>query len=273
MMSRAFCDLSAHVLPRVSPPCYPASNGEEWLHSSGWEASLHAKHAPGSHVGWHGVHTLSVAVQRVVNVVLPKNGLRGPLPEEIKWMDKLRTLSLQQNAISGPIPPAWSSLTSLTTLDLSSNMLTGPLPARFFDGVKRNRDARDKGAGLRTINLSGNQLWGEIPYTISTLVSLTTLNLTGNAMSQELPEGLFSCTSLKTLRLGQNKFTGPLPKALSKLSSLMVLEAAGNELEGEIPALPTRLVSRWPLWMRRERRRALLLAAYCISPRPSLNLD
>ena len=31
-------------------------------------------------------------------------------------------------------------------------------------------------------------MWGELPYTISTLVGLTTLNLTGNKFSQQLPE-------------------------------------------------------------------------------------
>lgn len=54
--------------------------------------------------------------------------------------------------------------------------------------MKRNKNKRERGTGLRTINLSGNQMWGELPYTISTLVGLTTLNLTGNKFSQQLPE-------------------------------------------------------------------------------------
>ena len=149
------------------------------------------------------VHTYSNSIQRVVNLVLPNNNLRGPLVDEIKWMDELKTLSCQQNALSGSIPPSWSTLTSLVTLDLSGNQLTGPLPARFFDGMKRNRDKRDRGQGLRTLNLQQNLLWGEIPHTVSTLVGLTTLNLSGNQMSCPLPAGLFCCTMLKSLRLGR----------------------------------------------------------------------
>jgi phage-related holin len=55
--------------------------------------------------------------------------------------------------------------------------------------MKRNRDKREGGNnGLRSLNLSNNKLWGEVPYTVSTLVGLTTLNLSSNTLSQQLPE-------------------------------------------------------------------------------------
>ena len=179
--------------------------------------------------------------QRVASLVMPGNNLCGHLPEAFQWLDRLKNLTLSNNALTGPLSPSYSTLTTLATLDLSSNQLTGVIHARFFEGMHRNRDPNQPNQrGLRSLNLSHNQLWGEVPYSLSTLQVLTNLNLTHNHLSQRLPEGLSCCTALKTLRLSDNKFTGSLPN-LASLSHLVVLEAADNDLDGQLPSLPLNL--------------------------------
>jgi hypothetical protein len=87
----------------------------------------------------YGVHTLSTQVHRVVNLVVPKNNLKGPLIDEVRWLDKLKTLALPSNELSGSIPPAWSTLTSLTMLDLSNNHITGTLREGRERKLRRKR--------------------------------------------------------------------------------------------------------------------------------------
>ena len=113
---------------------------------------LHGKHAPGHHIAWHGVHTLSASSQRVVGIVLPKNKLDGKIPEELGWCSEIKTISFPWNELYGAIPEAWSSLTSLKLLDISNNKLTGAIPPQFFAGAAK-REARDRGTGLQSINL------------------------------------------------------------------------------------------------------------------------
>jgi len=218
------------------------NGGKGWKHHAGWSASVHAKRAPGSHVGWFGVATVSTINQRVTAVVLPRNNMVGPLVEEVKWMNDLKALCFPHNQLSGHIPEGWSSLRSLTNLDLSNNKISGPMNESFFSGMKKSRDLRDKSLGLRSLNLGRNQMWGPLPESLSTLVALSTLNLAHNHFSQALPEALFECKQLKTLRLSANKLSGALPAAFTKLRQLKILELDENELSGEIGPLPRNLI-------------------------------
>lgn len=61
----------------------------------------------------------------MVNIVMPHNNVEGPLVPELRWLDKLKTLSMPQNQLWGSIPQEWASMTSLITVDLSHNKLSG----------------------------------------------------------------------------------------------------------------------------------------------------
>ena len=131
---------------------YFYNGGDEWTHAKGWADELHGKRPPGSHVAWYGVHTFSTHIQRVTNLVLPQNNLVGPLCEDLKWMDELRTLSLQGNALTGTVPPAWSTLTSLVTLDLSHNQITVGSEERWLRGSSNCCRVARKWGGARNGN-------------------------------------------------------------------------------------------------------------------------
>ncbi len=67
------------------------------------------------------------------------------------------------------------------------------------------------------------------------LRNLTVLQLSENQLSGEIPASLDSLTSLQQLTLDQNQLSGPIPD-LSHLRNLTVLQLSENQLSGEIPS-------------------------------------
>ena len=85
------------------------------------------------------------------------------------------------------------------------------------------------------LNLSGNQLWGEIPSELGKLTSLISLDLSNNRLSGDIPPELGDLTSLNWLYLDGNQLAGEIPSELGDLS-LSYLDLSNNQLSGEIPS-------------------------------------
>ena len=110
-------------------------------------------------------------------------------------------------------------------LDLSHNQLSGEIPSEL-GGL----------SSLEDLNLGGNQLSGEIPSELGGLSRLRVLELWRNRLSGEIPSGLGGLDGLQSLWLGRNQLSGEIPFALGSLSNLIVLELRDNKLSGEIPS-------------------------------------
>ncbi|XP_021820459.1 receptor-like protein 12 [Prunus avium] len=158
---------------------------------------------------------------------LSSNKLEGPIPMSIFNLTGLKILSLSSNNFSGSFPlELLPQLKNLSSLDLSYNILSidyndtnssyssfpqittlklASVNLRRFPDFLRNQ------SHLSTVDLSQNQIHGEIPNWIWRLNNLSQLNL--------------SCNSLETLE-------GPL---LNVTSSLSVLDLHSNQLRGQIP--------------------------------------
>ena len=137
--------------------------------------------------------------------------------------DRVAELNLPGNNLRGTLPAALGSLTSLTTLDLSGNRLSGQIP-----------DVRGLTV-LTSLNLGDNQLSGAIPDWLSSLTSLTTLNLRDNRLTGAIPEELGNLNQLNLLYLDDNQLSGPIPAALGDLNGLQATRFAGNSLTGCVP--------------------------------------
>ena len=102
------------------------------------------------------------------------------------------------------------------------------MPLSGWHGVTTDSDGR-----VRRLDLSDNQLSGEIPSELGSLSNLTHLYLHDNQLSGEIPSELGSLSNLEWLWLQRNQLSG-VPPELGSLSNLERLHLSGNQLT-EIP--------------------------------------
>ena len=113
-----------------------------------------------------------------------------------------------------------TSSNGLESLDLSNNQLAGEIPAALGNLTD-----------LHFLDLSQNSLTGEIPQTLGNLSKLETLRLNSNLLSGELPTELGNLSNLQELSLHDNAdLTGPLPLSLTQLDTLETLSLSGTLL-------------------------------------------
>ncbi|PQP95636.1 LRR receptor-like serine/threonine-protein kinase GSO2 [Prunus yedoensis var. nudiflora] len=195
------------------------------------------------------------------------NMLTGRIPPWIgKGFEHLRILRLRSNAFFGELPMALSNLSSLHVLDLAENQFNGSIPASFGDfkamaqaqnmnrylfyGMYRGSYYDEslivnlKGSPQKytktlslviSIDLSGNNLSGDLPEEITKLSGLVVLNLSGNQISGGILQDISKLTQLQSLDLSSNRFSGLIPQSLSSLSFLGYLNLSNNDFSGMIP--------------------------------------
>ncbi|XP_042383651.1 putative receptor like protein 25 [Zingiber officinale] len=90
-------------------------------------------------------------------------------------------------------------------------------------------------SAVASIDLSNNELSGEIPKEIIKLHGLCFLNLSNNHLTGRIPENISAITELESLDLSMNHLTGEIPSKLSSLNFLSFLNISYNNLSGRIP--------------------------------------
>uniref|UniRef100_A0A2N9HRJ7 Leucine-rich repeat-containing N-terminal plant-type domain-containing protein n=1 Tax=Fagus sylvatica TaxID=28930 RepID=A0A2N9HRJ7_FAGSY len=183
----------------------------------------------------------------------------------------LQTLHLSGNKLSGELPSSFQNLLSLETLYLGNNMLNenklnGTIPDTFGDlkamaqvqnrnhylyygisggpyyeesfvvNTKGQSQNYTKTISLPTIiDLSGNNLHGDLPQELSKLAGLVVLNLSRNHISGQIPENISIWHQLSSLDLSSNSLSGPIPPSMSLLSFLEFLNLSNSHFSGTIP--------------------------------------
>ncbi|KAK9266978.1 hypothetical protein L1049_027106 [Liquidambar formosana] len=171
---------------------------------------------------------------------LRANMFTGNITEQICQLFDLHILDLSHNNLSGPIPPCLSNLSAL-------RFLANYDPPSLFDHPFYNKemDLDVKGRMMKftrtlslvnIIDLSSNNLWGEIPEEITNLSTLGTLNLSRNQLTGKIPEKIGALHLLETLDLSCNHLSGPLPASMPSMTSLNHLNLSQNNLSGPIPS-------------------------------------
>ncbi|KAI3958439.1 hypothetical protein MKW98_011127 [Papaver atlanticum] len=154
-------------------------------------------------------------------VYLNSNCFFGKLPRISPGVGEL---DLSDNSFNGSISALlYNPLGKMNTriLDLSGNQLSGEIPDCWSDWWN-----------LESISLARNYLTGEIPASISTLRSL---HLRNNSLSGELPSTLFKCRELRVIDISENEFTGNIPKWIGEYLILLILRLRFNKFYGGIP--------------------------------------
>ncbi|KAL5661202.1 hypothetical protein ACJX0J_028327, partial [Zea mays] len=170
----------------------------------------------------------------------------APVPTEFSKLTNLTFLWMDGMNLTGEIPEAFSSLEQLTLFSMASNNLTGSIPAwvwqhqklqyiYLFHNVLSGELTRSVTAlNLVHIDLSSNQLTGEIPQDFGNLKNLTTLFLYNNQLTGTIPVSIGLLPQLRDIRLFQNELSGELPPELGKHSPLGNLEVCLNNLSGPL---------------------------------------
>ena len=125
---------------------------------------------------------------------------------------------------------AWFGITTnskgrITAIELTDNQLEGQIPAEVGNL-----------ANLEHLDLAGNLLTGSIPEELGEINRLRHINLGQNLLEGTIPFEALARTSLETLILHENQLFGSLPTQIGKLGRLAHLDLHANAISGSIPA-------------------------------------
>lgn len=169
------------------------------------------------------LESLPPQTRRLVNLQtlnLADNPLGHFQMRQLPALVSLQSLNLSNTERTpSNLPPLLDTLTRLTDVDLSAN------------GLNKVPDCLFTVQSLKRLNLSDNQICGELNVAVDIWCGLEVLNLCRNQLTA-LPASICKLTSLRRLFINENKidFNG-LPSGLGKLISLEVFSAAHNRLE------------------------------------------
>ncbi|MBA0694115.1 hypothetical protein Goari_004440, partial [Gossypium aridum] len=196
----------------------------------------------------------------LVSVDLSSNRLNGSLPDGFgAAFPKLKTLNLARNEIHG-LDTDFAELMSLTSLNISRNLFKGSVMGVFqgqlkvidlsmnqFQGhiSKVQFNCTYKWSHLVYLDLSENQLSGEISLNLSQAQNLRHLNLAYNRFAIQKFPRIEMLLGLEYLNLSKTNLIGHIPSLANK--SLKVLDVSHNNLSGEIPVS---LLEKLPLMER-----------------------
>ncbi|GLU20405.1 hypothetical protein SLE2022_366080 [Rubroshorea leprosula] len=217
------------------------------------------------------VQNISSLANTVRYVNLSHNYLNAEffVREEITLFRNLEVLDLGDNHINGVLPAGFGSLPGLRVLKLGNNELYGAVPVDLLEGSVPLQELDLSGNGftgsilvinttsLNILNLSSNQLSGDLPSTVRSCVildlsrnmisgdisvmenweaSLEVLDLSSNKLEGSIPNLTSHFEGLNTFKIGNNSVVGSLPSLLDACPRLSVVDLSLNQLSGPIPS-------------------------------------
>ncbi|XP_027342959.1 receptor-like protein 56 [Abrus precatorius] len=192
-------------------------------------------------------------------LLLAGNQLHGHLPNFLCQIRNVHILDLSRNNFTGSIPSCFNKFTfedkQLDFSPHSSNLEPSTLFSLYdvnqkigqFKGTFELGEVQfiTKGSSLSYkadvilqmsgLDLSSNQLTGEIPPQIGDLHGLHALNLSHNRLNGAIPESIQKLENIESLDLSNNNLSGQIPLQLQDLNSLSVFNVSYNNLSGKAP--------------------------------------
>ena len=187
------------------------------------------------------------SIRDLVTLDLRGNELTGEIPSELGGFRQLNRLYLGGNQFTGCIPGRLERIPVNDFLLLDLPMCdSGALPSDeirqalvalyrsaggddWHDNTNwgninnirwygaSNRGARNPRL-VTMLRLPANNLTGELPPELGSIVSLSVLDLSENNLTGRIPPELGNLDGLVSLRLGENRFTGCIPTSLHAVS-------------------------------------------------------
>ncbi|KAH1151201.1 hypothetical protein GYH30_044930 [Glycine max] len=196
------------------------------------------------------------SMHQLIILSMRGNHLSGNLPIHLCYLNRIQLLDLSRNNLSGGIPTCLKNLTAMSEQSINSsdtmshiysiNMIYYEIYFVYtlrgytlditwmWKGVER--EFKNPEFKLKSIDLSSNNLMGEIPKEVGYLLGLVSLNLSRNNLSGEIPSQIGNLSSLESLDLSRNHIFGRIPSSLSEIDDLGKLDLSHNSLSGRIPS-------------------------------------
>ncbi|XP_058748305.1 receptor-like protein EIX1 isoform X1 [Vicia villosa] len=189
--------------------------------------------------------------QELEMLSLRRNQFNGSIPQSLCYLTNIQLLDLSENSLSGGVFKCLMNFSAMSQNDSSTRAILLGLPYSYGNGFTSGyisydliavlmwkgteRSFKNNKLILNSIDLSSNQLTGDIPQEIGNLIRLVSLNLSRNNLSGEITSKIGRLTSLDSLDLSQNHFFGPIPQSLTQIDRLSTLNLSHNNLSGRIP--------------------------------------
>ncbi|GJV20847.1 probable LRR receptor-like serine/threonine-protein kinase [Tanacetum coccineum] len=188
---------------------------------------------------------------------LRSNNFFGTIPSQLCQLENLQLLDLSLNNLYGAIPSCVNNLTTMVQEGLVLTQIVHTFSTPWWHSRTAHatyiydeyidhatiewqgnvREFSNINLGLlRSIDLSSNNLTGQVPIELTNLYGLLALNLSKNALSGEIPLKIGQLQKLLTLDLSRNNFSGEVPSSMSRMTSLSYLDVSYNNLSGRIPS-------------------------------------
>ncbi|KAJ9541182.1 hypothetical protein OSB04_027688 [Centaurea solstitialis] len=204
-----------------------------------------------------GIPSFIANLTSLKSISVSNNRLGGIIPDFLGQMYKLQKIGFDGNQLHGTIPPSLYNLTSLTILNFPDNQISGGLP----------NDIGSKLPNLEVFQMWGNNLTGNLPFSISNCSNMVSLDLSQNGFTGKVNinfglipnlldlalyqnslgsgetdemnfvDSLINCTNLQLLMVQDNQLRGVFPSSVANLSSqLTILSFGQNFLYGPLPS-------------------------------------
>ncbi|XLT05567.1 hypothetical protein HN51_044316 [Arachis hypogaea] len=186
---------------------------------------------------------------RLLALDLSYNNFSGALPSCLN-MPSAGLISLQGNSLTGTIPEALLNGTMRMAIDLSNNKLVW-VAFKILDLSQNNFTGSVPSCFNSTTFASGKQslLFGfffnpllqliikglSLSYNTELLEIITVLDLSSNQLTGEIPDQIGDLSGLHALNLSHNHLEGPIPTSFHNLQSIESMDLSNNSLSGEIP--------------------------------------
>ncbi|KAL7229363.1 hypothetical protein ACSBR2_007963 [Camellia fascicularis] len=187
---------------------------------------------------------------QLVVLNLRSNKFQGSIPYELCRLSSLQILDLAHNNLSKFVPKCFNNFTAMAKEQNSSGLIPY-FTVNSIVVVQENAFLVTKGREVEysttlklvtSMDLSENNLSGEIPKGLTRLVGLHSLNLSRNHFTGKIPENIGDMEQLESLDFSLNKLCGEIPLSMSSLTFLSHLNLSYNNFIGQIP-LSTQLQS------------------------------
>ncbi|XP_004976815.1 probable LRR receptor-like serine/threonine-protein kinase At1g56140 isoform X5 [Setaria italica] len=185
---------------------------------------------------------------KLEQLYIDSSGLSGPLPPSFSKLTSLKTLWASDNDFTGQIPDYIGSLSNLSDLRFQGNSFQGPLPTTLSNLVQltslRIGDIVNGSSSLafisnmtslNTLVLRNCRISDNLAsVNFSQFAKLSLLDLSFNNITGQVPQALLNLNILSFLFLGNNSLSGSLPSSIG--TSLKNLDFSYNQLSGNFPS-------------------------------------